>query len=170
MCERGIRIGACLPRSLVEPLNKELLAFRLAPSSTPTPSRSTSSLPNQPVTRDRPAPAKERIYASVPGSSGASQRSSQLPINNSKTITLTSCATTSVLMGTTSRSTRGSTSRDSRESAVVDPNWLNVKRLAQVEITSEDPEHTIRSSSARSGEAARARQACWCGSASSTST
>src|SRR3954451_188695 len=78
---------------LAAELESELGALRLAPSSTPTPCRSTSSPPSQPVAAARAKPANESTYPTVVGSYGIKARalpylSHQLPTNSSRTITL----------------------------------------------------------------------------------
>src|SRR6185295_113807 len=62
---------------------RELCAFRFAPSSTPTLSRSTSSPPNQPVTPASANPMNDSANAAVlgvyGGTCGALYRRYQLP-------------------------------------------------------------------------------------------
>src|SRR5206468_13131920 len=64
---------------------REFGAFRFAPSSTPTPSRSTSSPPSQPPNRDSPSPINDSTLANISGRSGSVRRSHQLPRNNRTT-------------------------------------------------------------------------------------
>src|SRR5438105_4823037 len=67
----------------------ELGALRLAPLSTPTPSRSTNSPPNQAVTRASSTPASATMKAKVPGPYCCSfNLSSQLMANSATTTTL----------------------------------------------------------------------------------
>src|SRR5262245_60325741 len=68
--------------------DSELGALRFAPSSTPTPIRSTNSPPNQPVTSASNAPASESITGNAPGLGGLGKRASQLAMNKSITTTL----------------------------------------------------------------------------------
>src|ERR687893_500194 len=51
--------------------DRELGESRWAPSSTPTPRRSTNSPPSQPVTRAMTAPVRPETMAPVGGASGA---------------------------------------------------------------------------------------------------
>ncbi len=78
----GVRPGFCTLS-----LDKELGALTCAPSSTPTPSRSTSSPPNQPATTAITTAAKERARASPVGVAGSGRRSIQLPAKSSTTKT-----------------------------------------------------------------------------------
>src|SRR5215210_4869352 len=57
---------------------RELGESRWAPSSTPTPSRSTNSPPNQPVTTAITTPVSPATMAPVGSTSGLSRRSTQL--------------------------------------------------------------------------------------------
>src|SRR6185436_8353797 len=70
---------------------RELCAFRFAPSSTPTLSRSTSSPPNQPVTPASANPMNDSANAAVlgvyGGTCGALYRRYQLPRNSNRTTT-----------------------------------------------------------------------------------
>ena len=67
---------------------RELGAFRCAPVSTPTPSRSTSSPPNQPVIKANPIATNDKAKATELGLCGAGRRRNQLPIKSSTTTTL----------------------------------------------------------------------------------
>src|SRR6185312_3656574 len=78
----GARAGFC-----TRSVDNELGALRCAPSSTPTPSRSTSSPPNQPATRAMITAAKERARPSPPGVAGSGRRRNQLPAKSSTTRT-----------------------------------------------------------------------------------
>src|SRR2546430_42451 len=69
--------------------DRELGAFRCAPLSTPTPSRSTNSPPNQPPTKARTTAMNERASAVVLGTSAAPRRISQLPMKSKTTSTFT---------------------------------------------------------------------------------
>src|SRR5215218_3618422 len=66
----------------------ELVALRCAPSTTPTPSRTTSSPPRKPPSEVKPTTTKERTMATNPGSPGAFARSSQLTTNSVTMTTL----------------------------------------------------------------------------------
>src|SRR5215510_661420 len=68
--------------------DSELGALRFAPLSTPTPRRSTSSPPNQPVTSASPAPNSESANGNRPGFGGLGERNSQLTTNRNMTTTL----------------------------------------------------------------------------------
>jgi LacI family transcriptional regulator len=61
------------------------LLVKLAPVSTPTPRRVTSSPPSHEVTAESRQPAKEMAMASICGLVGLSVRSSQLPANRPTT-------------------------------------------------------------------------------------
>src|SRR4051794_14276726 len=68
--------------------DNELGALTFAPSSTPTPRRSTSSPPSQPVTSAIPTATAEITIGTVPGASGAPRRSHQLTAKSPTTTTL----------------------------------------------------------------------------------
>src|SRR4051812_24928806 len=70
-----------------EPLVNEFGAFRCAPSSTPTPSRSTNSPPNQPPRPASANPMIESRLAVVEGCSGRLYLIPQLPTKSSRTRT-----------------------------------------------------------------------------------
>src|SRR3954463_15830077 len=65
----------------------ELGASRCAPSSTPTPRRSTSSPPSQPVTTASAIPETESAIAEEDGFRGLRRRANQLAPNNPVTRT-----------------------------------------------------------------------------------
>src|SRR5436305_3765121 len=99
-CYLVIRLSPGVPVavSVADCPERELGALRFAPSSTPTPSRSTSSPPSQPVTNARTTPTIERIYAMMDGLACAFSRMSQLTMNNTTMTTLpTPCHRPSVL-------------------------------------------------------------------------
>src|SRR5438309_180491 len=66
----------------------EFGAFRCAPLSTPTPSRSTSSPPNHPLTNAKPTATNDNVSAAELGFCGAGRRINQLPMKSSTTTTL----------------------------------------------------------------------------------
>ena len=66
---------------------REFGALRLAPSSTPTPSRSTSSPPNHPAIIAITTAANDSANARLLGDAGSGRRKSQLPANKRTTST-----------------------------------------------------------------------------------
>src|SRR2546430_9357279 len=77
---RGVSFSIFFP-------DRELGALRLAPSSTPTPMRSTSSPPNQPATTAITTAAKENARDRLSGDAGSGRRNTQLTANRKTTST-----------------------------------------------------------------------------------